>query len=169
MYPFEFEFENPPPNNAPGKDDGYMELDAGDRGSTIFGGSPYAFDKAPRPSDSIFTEDVLNPHPTSHRGSTSSSSSLRSTGSNSPRPSIDAPMDASPRGWPEDVGGHGDMDVDTVDLSQFLTLPGDTDSPSPPAANEQAPALEAYGDPVSQGRAVKRRKAQPKTRTVCSP
>ncbi|KAI0539133.1 hypothetical protein GGR58DRAFT_256844 [Xylaria digitata] len=132
------------------------------RGSTIYDCQTYPF---PPQSNQAPTTDKPNLHLTSHRGSTSSSSSLRSTSSNSPHTSIDAtPMEGE---WLEDIGSHEDaFNMDSsMDISQFITLPGDSSSPAPLIANAPSPEFHTSSETLPQGRAVKRRKAQSKQRT----
>ncbi|KAI0914519.1 hypothetical protein F4823DRAFT_557870 [Ustulina deusta] len=163
----EFDFDAAATNSPVMKDAGFMGLQTGDgAGSTIYGDPTYAF---PQQSNQVVSAtDKPNPHLPSHRGSTSSSSSLRSTGSSSPHTSIDAtPMAASPSEWLQDIGNNEDaFDMgSSVDMSQFLALSGDSSSPTPPIANEPSPEFHTSSEALPQGRAVKRRKAQPKQRT----
>ncbi|TGJ86078.1 hypothetical protein E0Z10_g2704 [Xylaria hypoxylon] len=161
---FEYDGAN---DNSLMKDGGFMDLQTGDgSGSALYGGSTYGF--AQQSNQAVPVTDKPNPHLTSHRGSTSSSSSLRSNSSNSPHTSIDAmPMEASPGEWREDIGGHGDVfDLDSsMDMSQFITLPSDSSSPVPPVDNEPSPEFHTASEALPQGRPIKRRKAQSKQRT----
>ncbi|GAW22087.1 hypothetical protein ANO14919_116220 [Xylariales sp. No.14919] len=169
MFPLDFnpEFDYDGANNSSWmKDGGFMELQTSDGGgSTLYGGSTHAFSQ--QSNHTVPSTEKPNPHLPSHRGSTSSSSSLRSTSSNSPHTSIDAtPMEASPGEWLEDLGSHEDtFNMDSsMDISQFITLSGDSSSPAPPVANEPSPEFHTPSETLPQGRAVKRRKAQSKHR-----
>ncbi|KAK5635241.1 hypothetical protein RRF57_010953 [Xylaria bambusicola] len=162
-----FHFNDVANVNSPMKDVGVMDFQGGDGdGSTLYGSSGYAF---PQQSGQVVpTTNKPNSQLPSHRGSTSSSSSLRSTDSGSPQTSVHVtPIKTSPGEWPEDIGGNEDaLSMDSsIDMSQFLTLSGDTSSPTPPVPNELSPESHTSIEPLSQGRAVKRRRAQPKRRT----
>ncbi|KAI1825080.1 hypothetical protein F4861DRAFT_212786 [Xylaria intraflava] len=173
MYAFEFgtelDFGDATSNGSLMKESGFMELQPDDAGEpAVLDGLAYtSFDNLEQPYPATPAADKPNPHLPSHRGSTSSSSSLRSSNSTSPHTSINAtPMDTSPSAWLEDVGDHEDTNMESaVDLSQFLTLSGDSGSPGPPAPSEPLPNFHNSGAALPQGRAVKRRKAQPRQRT----
>ncbi|GAP90089.1 putative ankyrin repeat protein [Rosellinia necatrix] len=169
MYSFEFDMDGTAGNGSLMKDTNFMGLQAGDEGDpTIFDGRAYAFDDIQQASQNVLAADKSDPHPPSHRGSTSSSSSLRSVGSNSPHTSMDAmSVDVSPGEWLDDIAGNEDAFnmESSVDMSQYLTLPGDPSSPEPTAPHDPSPDFHMPSEALPQGRAIKRRKAQPKTRT----
>ncbi|KAI0518445.1 hypothetical protein F5B22DRAFT_644751 [Xylaria bambusicola] len=162
-----FHFNEAANVNSPMKDVGIMDFQGGDGdGSTMYGGSGYTFPQ--HPGQVIPTTNKPKSQLPSHRGSTSSSSSLRSTDSGSPQTSVHAtPIKTSPGEWPEDIGGNeDDLSMDSsIDMSQFLTLSGETSSPTPPVPNELSPESHTSTEPLSQGRAVKRRRARSKRRT----
>ncbi|KAI1435626.1 hypothetical protein GGR50DRAFT_311242 [Xylaria sp. CBS 124048] len=188
MYAFEFgtdiDFGDATGNGSLAKENGYMELQTGDAGApgglndptyTPFGN----YEQPCHPATPA--ADKHKHHLTSHRGSTSSSSSLRSSNSTSPHTSINAtPMETSPSAWLEEVGDNEDTNMEpAIDFDQFLTLSSDPSSPDPPAPSEPLPEPEPlllhlaeplpdfHGSSATQpqGRAVKRRKAQPRQRT----
>lgn len=173
-YAFDVDFDGPP-NDAGAmlKDTGFMGGQSGDGAdgniATVFDFPTYVSNSPRMSGQPILAAEKLNPHLPSHRGSTSSSSSLRSADSNSPHTSVDAiPMDTSSSDWLEDFGGDGGtfgMD-EAVDMSRYLTLTGGSCSPDPPASTEPLPDFPAAGETLPQGRASKRRKAQPKKLTV---
>ncbi|KAF2969867.1 hypothetical protein GQX73_g3679 [Xylaria multiplex] len=171
MFPMDFntgfDYDSANPNSLM-KDGDLMDLrtagrrDDG-RSSTLYDSQTYPFPLQSNQAPS--TTDKPSLHLTSHRGSTSSSSSLRSASSNSPHTSIDAtPMDGE---WLEDMGGHEDaFNMDSsMDISQFITLSGDSSSPAPLVTNVPSPDFHPSSETLPQGRAVKRRKAQSKQRT----
>ncbi|KAI1167284.1 hypothetical protein F5B18DRAFT_482740 [Nemania serpens] len=172
-YPFDMDFDGPP-NDAGAllKDTGFMGVQSGDGGdgniAAVFDFPTYVSNSPRMSGQPMLAADKSNPHLPLHRGSTSSSSSLRSTDSNSPHTSIDAmPMDTSSSDWLEDFGGDGGtfgMD-EAVDMSRYLTLSGGSSSPDPPASTKPSPDIPAASDALPQGRASKRRKAQPKKPT----
>ncbi|KAJ8132887.1 hypothetical protein O1611_g742 [Lasiodiplodia mahajangana] len=172
-YPFHMDFDGTNDTSTLAKDTlgSFMDLQASDGDSaTIFDLGAYGSDGPQQPGQPPFAAVKPNHHLPSHRGSTSSSSSLRSASSNSPHTSIGAmPMDASPPEWFEDMGGHEDSFSveDSIDLSQYLTLSGDSSSPGHTIANEPSPELEFHSprETLPQGRANKRRKAQPRRPT----
>lgn len=165
-----FHFNDAANVNSPMKDVGFMDFEtgAGDGdGSAMYGASTCTFPQ--QPGQFVHSTNKPNPQLPSHRGSTSSSSSLRSTDSGSPPTSAHAtPIKTSPREWTEEMGGNEDtLSMDSnIDISQYLTLSGGTSSPTPPATIGLSPESHTSIEPLSQGRAVKRRKAQPKRRTV---
>jgi hypothetical protein len=156
------------------KDGSFMEFQAGDTlGSTAFDG-PVGFGRNTQQlSKAIPAADTTNYCLPLHRGSTSSSSSLRSTGSNSP-PTIYSTMDAtamenSPGDWK--FGDNFTIDpMDPMDpandMSQYLDLSSNSSSPCAPVSNEPSLEYHTSGETLPQGRAVKRRKAPQKRRTV---
>ncbi|KAI2625456.1 hypothetical protein GGS21DRAFT_493505 [Xylaria nigripes] len=177
MYAFEFgsdiDYGDATNNGSLMKETAFMDLQAGEGGDhAVLDGPAYTtFDTAFDTLDQQYpvtpaTDIKLNPHLPSHRGSTSSSSSMRSSSSTSPHTSIDAThMDTSPGAWLEDLADHDDTNMDSsIDYSQFLTISGDMNSPDAPAANESLPDSHNSTAILPQGRAVKRRKAQPKQR-----
>lgn len=173
-YPFDVDFDGPP-NDAGAllKDSGFMggqSSDGSDGNVAAMFDYPAYVSNSPRMSGQpILAAEKPNPHLPSHRGSTSSSSSLRSADSNSPHTSVDAiPMDTSSNDWLEDFrGGGGAFGIDdAVDISSYLTLSAGSSSPDPPASTEPSPDSPAASETLAQGRATKRRKAQPKKPTV---
>ncbi|KAI8630869.1 hypothetical protein F5Y19DRAFT_463733 [Xylariaceae sp. FL1651] len=151
------------------KDAGLMEFQAGDSyESAAFNDSTNNLRNSQPNKIAPATTQSTHRAP-SHRGSTSSSSSLRSTGSNSPHTSHSSmdvtAMEISPSAWKfETVGDHDDnymMDASN-DMSQFLDLSSAASSPCPPVTNEPSPDAQGPYESVPQGRAVKRRKAQQK-------
>ncbi|KAI0878860.1 hypothetical protein GGS24DRAFT_442338, partial [Hypoxylon argillaceum] len=169
IYPFQMDFEGSGDPTTLMKDSGFIDLQAGD-GSTpaIFDLPTYTSDALHQSSQGIFAVNKPNPTLPSHRGSSSSSSSVRSASSNSPHTSIGAMQMDNPSGeWLESIGGNEDTFSidDSVDISQFLTMSGDSSSPAAPAANEPSPDFHTPSETVPQGRANKRRKAQPRKRS----
>ncbi|KAI0112073.1 hypothetical protein GGR51DRAFT_557253 [Nemania sp. FL0031] len=166
IYPFHMDFDGTGDASTITKDTSFIDLQPSDGdSSTIFDLGAYSSDCPQQPSQAFFAADKPNHHPSSHRGSTSSSSSMRSASSSSPHTSIGAmPMDASPHEWLEDIGGHEDsFGVDeSIDISQYLTLSSDSSSPDHAVANEPSPEFQSASEPLPQGRANKRRKAQPR-------
>ncbi|KAI1179680.1 hypothetical protein F4777DRAFT_442190 [Nemania sp. FL0916] len=171
-YPFPLDFGSSTVSNRPAKENGnYMDLDACDEDQTsMFDLTTYPSDDSQHSGQAIADIGKVNLHFPSHRGSTSSSSSMRSGSSNSPHTSIEAtPMDMSPSVWLEENGGsknHYGVD-DPDDFSQFFAMSPSPSSgtPPPPAANEASPDSAMPSETLPQGRANKRRKAQSKKPT----
>ncbi|KAI0798800.1 hypothetical protein GGR55DRAFT_550257 [Xylaria sp. FL0064] len=165
MFPFdlnhEVDFNGASENSPPMKDVSFMDLSTFDgAGPAMYDGSTYAFPQ--QSNQAITTIDNPGSKLPSHRGSTSSSSSLRSMASSSPHTSIDAtPMDTSSSQWPDEMGGRDDAS----NMDQYLVLSSDSSSSTPPGASEPSPEFHTTSETLPQGRAVKRRKAQPKNRT----
>ncbi|KAI0425038.1 hypothetical protein F5Y09DRAFT_117693 [Xylaria sp. FL1042] len=159
------DFDGASENGSVMKDASFMDLQTFDgAGPAMYGGSTYPFSQQSNQAATAADKpnSHLPSHLPSHRGSTSSSSSLRSMASSSPHTSIDAtPMDASPGKWLDDMGGN----EDAFNMDQYLILSGDSSSPMPPGASEPSPEFHTTSEALPQGRAVKRRKAQPKQRT----
>ncbi|KAI1278589.1 hypothetical protein F5Y07DRAFT_63460 [Xylaria sp. FL0933] len=165
MFPFDLnhgvDFDGASENSPPMKDVSFVDLSAFDGAAlAMYDGSTYAFPQ--QSNQAITTIDNPNSKLPSHRGSTSSSSSLRSMASSSPHTSIDAtPMDTSSSQWLDEIRGSDD----TFNVDQYLILSSDSSSSTPPGASEPSPEFRTTSETLPQGRAVKRRKGQPKNRT----
>jgi hypothetical protein len=129
-------------NSSPAKDSSLMSFSAG------YGSLPFSFDSSEHtvsasqyPSKNLQITDKSQQYLSSHRGSTSSSSSLKSIGLDSP-----GTDQTSMDGAAMDIGDTSPGIWDDFKMDQFINLSG---SSSPPIANEPSP-----------GRATKRRKAQ---------
>ncbi|KAI1132239.1 hypothetical protein F5Y10DRAFT_231863 [Nemania abortiva] len=170
VYAFQMDFDGTGNAAAMRKEPRFMDLQVSDgvTATGLFDFPPYVSDGSQQSGQAVFAVDKSNHHLPSHRGSTSSSSSLRSAGSNSPHTSIGATqMDASASEWLEDGARHEDTFSmhDHVDLSQFITMPGDSSSPAPPVANEPSPEFHTPSEILPQERARKRPKTQAMKRT----
>ncbi|KAI8947312.1 hypothetical protein F4801DRAFT_517595 [Xylaria longipes] len=157
MFPFEFEIGDAANESSLMKDGTYMALHTSDGSAN--GYAMFNFDGSQQPSQAVLAADESGPGLLPHRGSTSSSSVQSGGGSHSP-----GPMDTSPADWFEDIGGNeAALNVEAPDsFSQYLILDL---SPTPSVVNQTSPEPHTLSETLPQGRAVKRRKAQPQKRT----
>jgi hypothetical protein len=182
-YPFQIPFDHTDNADGLSKWDNFMDLDALDAFDPEDEGQVFMFNNARSSDDSRESNkasqdvDRAKVHLSSHRGSTSSSSSARSGCSNSPNrlSTNPTPVDGSPHRWfdgsedcenPFEGPGGSDNSFKTFDaqddLSRYINLSGSPNSSESPVTHEPSPDFHTPDGTMSQGRANKRRKAQPK-------